>query len=186
MDVRCFVGLPLPGIYQQGLGELRQSWEKRLQSHIAWTKQGNWHLTLYFLGEITQKVLEEVKTNLSQVSREKFSLQAKGGGFFPPNKEPRVIWIGLHKGSRECIDLASRVENTLLPLGFEARKKEFKPHLTLGRVKKNKNDNWRELQDYLNQIHWSETLVDRFVLWQSELTPQGPIYKRIQEYSLAQ
>ena len=184
MTLRCFVGIPLPKHYQQGLGEISQEWDKKLDSKVAWTKQGNWHLTLYFLGEISEGDVDEVKARLEEVNMEKFYLQAKGGGFFPPNREPRVIWLGVHKGSRECIDLASRVENALLPLGFEKRKKEFKPHLTLGRVKKNKKDNWRYLQKYLNEIHWSEVPIESFVLWKSDLTPQGPVYKQIQEYSL--
>lgn len=184
MSIRCFVGIPLPENYQSGLGDIRQDWEKELDSRIAWTKQGNWHLTLYFLGEISEGILEDVKTRLDRVDMEKFSLQARGGGFFPPNREPRVVWLGVHKGGQECAELASKVENALLPLGFEKSKKEFRPHLTLGRVKKNKKDNWRNLQKYLNQIDWPEVAVDSFVLWQSELTTQGPVYKRIKEYAL--
>ncbi len=184
MSVRCFVGIPLPENYQMGLGDIRQEWDNKLDSRIAWTKQGNWHLTLYFLGEISEGSLEDVQAQLAQVTMDKFSLQAKGGGFFPPNREPRVIWLGVQKGGQECVELASKVENALLPLGFEKSKKEFKPHLTLGRVKKNKKDNWRDLQKYLNQIYWSEIRIDSFILWQSELTPQGPVYKRIREFAL--
>lgn len=184
MGIRCFVGIPLPESYQKGLIDIKQSWDGKLASRINWTQPVNWHLTLYFLGEISENILEDVKARLSQISMDKFSLQARGGGFFPPNKEPRVIWLGVERGSRQCIDLAYRVETTLSALGFEERKKKFRPHLTLGRVKKNQKDNWSELQKYINQIHWSEIVVDAFVLWQSKLTPQGPVYKAIQRYNL--
>ena len=182
--MRCFVGIPLPESYQEGLLTIVQNWQKKLHSKISWTKKGNWHMTLFFLGQISEDNVEQVKEKLKEVSMNSFSLQARGGGFFPPGKQPRVLWVGLETGHQECIQLAEKIENNLHDLGFESDKKSFRPHLTLGRVKQNRKDNWSEFIDYLTKIDWPLATIDSFNLWKSDLTPQGPIYSVIENYPL--
>ena len=55
--MRCFVGLPLPAAYQDGLRVLTTGLSARIRSAVAWTRPGNWHLTLRFLGEVPETAL---------------------------------------------------------------------------------------------------------------------------------
>lgn len=92
MGVRCFLGLALPDTYQEGLEDIITAWRPRLRSKISWTRKGNWHLTLSFLGEVSEELLDRVQKRLETVTRPSFELQAGGAGFFPREKRPE--WSG--------------------------------------------------------------------------------------------
>ncbi|MFW6179926.1 MAG: RNA 2',3'-cyclic phosphodiesterase [Desulfohalobiaceae bacterium] len=186
MPIRCFVGLELPQSYQEGLQEIVDHWRHCLRSRVSWTRKGNWHLTLCFLGQISQEQLQGVKSSLQQVRMPVFEMQAKGGGFFPPGKKPRVIWAGVESGAQECSRLASLIAQAVQPLGQDSGKQPFKPHLTLGRVKQAKEDDWKGFLEYLQNLYWPRFSVDSFCLWQSTLKPTGPEYSLLQRYPLQQ
>jgi len=185
--MRCFVGLPLPKSYQDRLEDISQTWRSRLKSRISWTRSGNWHLTLFFLGQISQDVASQVQEVLSRIMYPPFRFQAGGGGFFPPGakKSPRVIWTGLEKGAVDSIALAGQVQAALEQLGFAAEKRPFRPHLTLGRIKQAKvGDDWSALLRDLEAREWPEIRIRSFVLWQSFLKPSGPEYAVVREFPL--
>lgn len=184
MGIRCFIGIPLSEEYQQALGQISETWRNHFNSKMTWTKKGNWHITLYFLGDVQEDLLLKIQHNLANISMTSFGLQAGGAGFFPSEKRPRVVWTGLQKGQKECSLLADKVNNALQPLGFAEQEKEFRPHLTLARIKQLRKDNWSEFLHYLNSFSWPEIEINSFVLWQSILKPQGPIYKVIDRYIL--
>jgi len=184
MGTRCFVGIPLPESYQEGLERTVEQWRTELASKINWTRRGNWHLTLYFLGEVDDGSLSVIRNALAGVKRSRFTLQAGGGGFFPPGKPPRVIWVGLRQGGEASSALAGDIEGALTRVGCPERDKPFTAHLTLGRVKKGARDDWKALQRFLQAAVWPEIEVDFFVLWQSSLTPSGPVYKEVERYPL--
>jgi 2'-5' RNA ligase len=189
--IRAFVGLPLPEPYQEGLDAVRRHWRDGLASKLSWTRRGNWHLTLKFLGDVEEERLEDVRTALATVEFQAFTLQAGGGGFFPPPKrgmlpKPRVVWAGLAKGAAEARVLAKDVEAALQPLGFEPERRPFSPHLTLARVKWAGRDPWEELLADLEARTWPEITVDEFVLWQSVLAKGGPSYIALAKFPATQ
>jgi 2'-5' RNA ligase len=184
MSMRCFVGIPMPEEYQRILERITEAWRGSLSSRVSWTKKGNWHLTLFFLGDVEEATLAPLRESLAGVRMPAFAFQASGGGFFPPGKRPRVIWAGVRKGAQECGRLASMVESAVHPLGFVSDKQEFRPHLTLGRIKQAKRDDWSALLGYLNRVRWPEVTIDSFVLWQSTLKASGPEYSALERYPL--
>jgi len=185
--MRCFVGLPLPEIYQQRLKTISETWKPKLRSRATWTRPGNWHLTLFFLGDVSEETGDRVLEALSAVRHPRFQLKAGGGGFFPPggNKPPRVVWAGLDRGAEACTGLAAKVREVLVQLGFQADQRPFKPHLTLARVKQAKGgDDWPGLLRDLNDQEWPAVDMASFVLWQSFLKPSGPVYAALREFQL--
>lgn len=184
--MRCFLGLALPETYQEKLAEIIAEWRPKLVSTISWTKKGNWHLTLAFLGDLRPEIQTRIREGLASVRTPPFELQAQGAGFFPPKKTPRVVWIGVGPGRAPCQELAGNIEQTLAPFGFPPSKRGFNPHLTLARIKKPDQDDWQSLLLDLNQRHWPRFRVESFVFWQSRLTPQGPVYTPITEFQLPQ
>ncbi len=185
MGIRCFLGLELPEAYQQNLEAISRAWRSRLCSRMSWTRKGNWHITLFFLGEISEDVLEQVQDRLEELSWPAFEVQAGGAGFFPPGKPPRVAWIGVQTGTEALQGLAREIEKILLPLGFAPFKKPFQAHLSLARIKQLHNDDWQSFLKDLQARQWSVFRVDRLVLWRSRLTGQGPVYTPIKTYPLA-
>ena len=179
--MRLFAALHLPETYQERLAALTERLSKRLDSRITWTRPGNWHLTLKFLGETDPETAERVLGALAAVRFESFSLLAGGGGFFPGPLKPRVIWVGLRQGASEAAALARDVERVLVPLGFPPEKREFRPHLTIGRVKRHRKDPWKDVEAELQEVLWPEALVEAFTLYKSTLTPKGPVYQPLLE-----
>ncbi len=179
--VRAFVALPLPAAYQDGLAAVRRDWERRLRSKLAWTRPGNWHLTLKFLGDVEESLLPRVQAALAAVRFTEFAVQGGEGGFFPPRREgrrwqPRVFWMGLARGGAEAAALVSAMEKALLPLGFPAEERPFSAHLTLARVKWPEPDPWDEVLADLAGRPWPVFSAAGFTLYRSVLGPAGPQY----------
>lgn len=190
--VRAFVALPLPPAYQDGLAVVRRDWERRLRSKLNWTKPGNWHLTLKFLGDVDEARLPALAAALGQVSCSEFTAQGGGAGFFPPRPapekkgrrwQPRVLWLGLARGGPEVAALASSIEKALLPLGFPAEERPFSAHLTLARIKWSEPDPWDEVLADLAGRPWPEFPAAGFTLYRSELRPGGPTYAALSAFA---
>lgn len=152
--VRCFVGLPLPQEWQDRLAVLRdhlpapgrtpaddrQPALADLLRRLRWTHPGNWHLTLRFLGNVPAPRIPELATALAQVAFAPFTLAVGRAGAFPARGAPRVVWLGLARGAKECASLAASVDAVLAPLGFAPESRPFAPHLTLARVHEARSD----------------------------------------------
>lgn len=185
--MRCFIGLPLPEEYQQGLRALIDAWKPRLRSRLSWTRPGNWHVTLKFLGEVSEEGVGPMVQALGETLGKSFVLQAGGGGFFPNRLRPRVVWVGTRQGGESCRILAREVEQRLALLGWPREARAFTPHLTVARVKEAAPpppDPLDEMFCALQAAHWPDAHMDRVVLWESLLSPSGPNYRPVGEFKL--
>ena len=153
---------------------------------IRWLAQGNFHLTLKFLGDIDEAKVEPIAAALEHdlCPFSSCTINAKGLGVFPDLKRPRILWVGLV--GEELNALAAAVEKALIPLGFAAEKRAFAPHLTVGR--------WREFKGSPQQLreamaNWQNhefgpTRVTEVILFQSVLKPEGAVYRRLKVIAL--
>jgi RNA 2',3'-cyclic 3'-phosphodiesterase len=182
--LRLFVGLPLPPSYQEVLGRLQTKWRPLLRSRVSWTRVGNWHLTIQFLGNVPNPSVESVKAALGRVKFPAFFFRAGGGGFFPSLQRPRVAWIGITNGREQCIELAGAVASALKPLGFAPDRETLSPHLTIARIREDLRDPWKTLKNDLETLDFPGCTIGRFILWKSDLSPKGPIYTPAGEYPL--
>lgn len=146
-----------------------------LQLRASPVGRQNMHFTLLFLGEITEKVSEEVKTALSSIVFHPIKLSFTHVGAFPNTKFPRVIWIGVDEdAAAQLVHLAKEVEQRLAPLGFKPDK-PFKPHLTIFRIRNKAGDISDKIAKFSNLTLGADVVTElRFK--QSVLTSNGPIY----------
>jgi 2'-5' RNA ligase len=146
----------------------------------------NLHITLQFIGEVNERKAEDIKRALSEIKFSSFTLKFKGIGFFPNQRNPRVIWVGTGEGESKMKALASEVETALKKLGFR-KDKEFVAHATVGRIKRMSSEDRRrlvsELSRYFN-AEFGEMVVSDFRLKKSTLTPKGPIYEDVEIFRL--
>jgi len=178
--MRCFVGLSLPESWQEGLARVAERLAGALASRIRWTRPGNGHLTLKFLGDVAQERLPELVQALRGVSFAPFALALGRAGVFPTGGPPRVLWAGLRLGGAESARLAAQVGQALLPLGFAPEARPFTAHLTLGRVKEAaQGDDWALVERFVAEERWPVVGIDGFVLWRSVLGLGGPQYSRL-------
>jgi RNA 2',3'-cyclic 3'-phosphodiesterase len=152
---------------------------------INWVDIENLHLTLKFLGNVTEEILEFVKSELKTIQPvHPFKFQIDGIHLLKDIHTPRIIYSKIEAG-QELLDLANKIDNCLDKLDLFKREKKFLPHLTLGRVKfiKGKENLELVLHD-LRNIYFQQVECSEFHLYESILTPSGPIYRIIETYEL--
>jgi len=191
--LRLFLGLPLPPSYQEGLARLAGGFSgpSRLPgaARLAWTRPGNWHLTLKFLGGVApdraRAVIEASAAALAALPFRPFRLGAGGAGAFPSLARPRVLWAGVVLGAAECAALAARLDAALEPLGVARETRPFRPHLTLARVRDDGGDAVAEVLEQARTTAWPVVTVRDVALWRSETGADGPVYTPLAVFAAA-
>ncbi len=154
------------------------------QGSIRWVKPGNIHLTLKFLGNVSQSKVTELTKVMSIAARHIIGCNAdlQGLGAYPSISHPRIIWLGI-KPDEQMLQLFTNLENQLLPLGFPGEKRGFSPHITLARISENISDIERTaIGKVLNKIDIpliARPSFDQFHLIKSDLDRNGPTYTKL-------
>jgi 2'-5' RNA ligase len=161
---------------------------KGLDSGIKWVNPDNIHLTIYFFGEIdenTKTMLEEIiETSLKEVDG--FSLTVEGISAFPTMNYPRVLWVGITDDSGVLDTLFSAVRGGIEErnLHVNKEKRDYKPHLTLGRVKRRPGNRlMRAIEKHSTELIGSFN-VDSVILYRSTLTRNGPVYESLRKFTI--
>ncbi len=144
------------------------------------------HITVKFLGDIEEDIVDDIGNKIKFVleDREPFVLNLKGAGAFPSLDYMKVVWIGAEE-CKDISEIAHRLEEELVPLGFKREKRSFSPHITVGRVKggRNKQRLRAVLDDYKN-YNFGRQKVTKLELKRSDLKREGPEYTTVKEYYL--
>ena len=185
--LRLFIALPLPPALEQRLGEVIEAFKPRGVA-VKWSKPGNIHLTVKFLGDTEEKLIPDISRAIDHVAVRATKIKAVVDtlGGFPNLKRPRVIWAGSSLGIEPAARVAREVDLAMRQLGFEKEKRPFKAHLTLGRVRQGRSI--EDLIPALNSYKLEPVTVelDKLTLFKSTLTPTGPIYEILHEAPLGQ
>jgi len=103
---------------------------------IRWIPPDHLHLTVWFLGEVSEArasaVLDALRPALDVPG---FDLHLAGFGAFPPSGPPRVLWMGVMRGLDELAAAHDQVGARLEPWGFAPEARAYSAHLTIARVK---------------------------------------------------
>ncbi|MGC9090704.1 MAG: RNA 2',3'-cyclic phosphodiesterase [Fervidicoccaceae archaeon] len=176
---RIFIAIDVktPQVVQKIL-EIERSLES-LEVPIKTIEPENLHITLAFIGEVEDDLVETAKEALREIKGKSIMAEFHGIGAFPNITSPRVVWAGVKGGSEDIIQLQRKVESALkiYKIGFE-KERNFIPHLTLGRIKGRKNiDKLRTFIEKNADIFFGIEKFEEVKLKESILTPKGPIYK---------
>ena len=187
--MRAFIAIELSPDLKKHLAFL----EEQLQSSgadVKWVEPKNIHLTLKFLGEINEKQFVEVTKIIQETAakNKRFFIRLTSPGAFPKINFPRVIWIGIDKGETETKQIATILEEKTAKVGIPQENRPFSSHITLGRVRSGMNreklvENLEHLENNSTK-NAPESLVTKITLFQSTLTPGGPIYEALEEAHL--
>jgi 2'-5' RNA ligase len=178
--MRTFIAIDLSDENKTTVAKLQDEL-KKTQADVKWVEPENIHLTLKFLGEVTDEYVGKVKDALDRVAAglKPFELSLSGIGAFPKLDYPRVIWAGVEKGKEETEGIAKKVEDELEKIGFAREERPFAAHLTIGRVRSGKNK--EALKVKLSELNRPDKPgnpqpVSQLILYQSKLSPKGPTY----------
>lgn len=144
------------------------------------------HVTVKFLGDITQEQRRQLTSGLQRRLPTPGPLEAKIGGYgaFPNPSFPRVIWAGI-KPRKPLEKIFEASEAVGEYVGLEPENHDYVPHVTLMRLKEPKR--CREaVNAWLREEPEKrpEFSLDRLILYESELTDSGPIYNEKEEWML--
>ncbi len=186
MAARLFIAIPLPEVHRELLGRLR---EEGWREGWNWTPRAQLHLTLRFIGEVTDDPLierlgDELEAQVAQVVQP-FVLPVEGVGAFPPRGTPKVLWVGTGNGHPRLFQLRQRMDDLLLALGLEVDLRTFQPHITLARLREEAAP--EGVKHFLKQHRGFEAppfRVHAFGLYASELQANGAVHTLVREFSL--
>lgn len=176
--MRLFLAIDLPEKAKDYLYNFAKNL-KRDYVKVSWVPKKNLHLTLKFFGDVEEKKLDELKAELKNIKQKPFKVKLKGIGFFPDEKEPRVIWVGISP-EKDVIALQQKIDEALL-LTFPSDQK-FQSHLTIGRIRAVKNPKEFAKAAKELKIEEIEFEINSFKLMQSTLAATGPSYRVIEEF----
>jgi 2'-5' RNA ligase len=189
--IRSFVAVDIPDSVKNELEKIGELLRREIPgARMRWSRPSGVHLTLKFLGDVSESDLPNIKTALAQVGarHNPFSLVVGGLGCFPNARQPRVVWVGVQEEGGVLAALQRDVEKSLAPLGFKPEKRAFHPHLTLGRARRDIRHSDQRLLGELTASMPAEGLaqvrVESFRLMRSDLQPDGAVYTSLQLFAL--
>lgn len=167
---------------QQDLQRLKH---KLSTEKVRWVPSENFHITLRFLGSISETQEEQVRNCILQVCNDQpgFSFELGNFSYFKRRGKPVVVFVDLQK-IEELTELATQINESLENVGFEAIQK-FRPHLTLGRIKHLQDEKaFLEVMNRFKETQVQHISVNEVIFYESILHPEGPEYKIIQSLKL--
>jgi 2'-5' RNA ligase len=183
--MRTFVAIDLPSDIRRKIAQLIAVLQPTT-TDVRWTRADGLHLTLKFIGETAPEKIAGVTNCLSSIRiAAPISLAIRGAGYFPNERSPRVIWLGVETGP-DLPALAAQVEEALLPLGIAKENRPFAAHLTLGRLKG--PDRIPLLQEVLHRqepLDFGAFAAEEFSLYESQPSSGGSLYRRIARFACA-
>ena len=175
--IRLFVALELPETVRDGLA--------RLQGGVPgarWMTEDQMHLTLRFIGEVSENVAHDIDDTLVGLSAPAFTLELAGTGEFGA-KIPRALWAGV-KPNEALMHLQKKVETALLRLGLEPEPRKFSPHVTLARLRNSPREKAIEFLSHHGLFSSGPFSIDHFVLFSSHQGSGGSVYHAERVYPL--
>lgn len=178
--MRTFISFELP---EEVKAEIFKRFDNLKNSGIVignFVEKENLHLTLKFLGNISEEELNKIQEKLSEIDFPNFEIETGEIGFFPSNEYVKIIWVGLN--SDNILKLKKIIDDKMGEIGLPLDNKKFSSHITVARIKKMKNKD--EFLKRINDLNFKKYKfkANNFSLIKSELMRDGPIYKLIKKF----
>jgi RNA 2',3'-cyclic 3'-phosphodiesterase len=140
---------------------------------FRWVPSEQAHLTMRFLGELSEPEVEKAEAALAAVRVEPFWVEVGEVGRFPPRGRASVVWAGLNQHHPRLHQLRQQIDDGLLAAGLPVELSPFVPHFTVARVRDaapQTVEHWLKRHRDFTGPAW---YVDAFVLMESVLRPEG-------------
>jgi 2'-5' RNA ligase len=175
--IRLFVALELPESVRERLGVLQGG-----VPGARWVDDHQLHLTLRFIGEVTEDVGHDIDDALLSIRAPGFELELAGVGEFG-GKNPRALWAGV-RSNGALLHLQKKVETALQRIGLEPETRKFSPHVTLARLRGAPREKVVQFLSEYGLFASAPFRVDRFVLFSSHQGSGGSVYHPERTYPL--
>lgn len=187
--MRCFVAIEIDEERRQSVktavDEVRPA-ATAAGARISWARPEGWHVTLKFLGDVSESRLEAVRGALASAVSDvaRFELALRGLSAWPRGDRARVLAVGVEDDGNSS-RLAQEVDDALEPLGFARETREYVPHLTVARLRNRAAARVvASAARPFEETPFGTMPVERMGLYQSVIGPDGAKYRRIGDYAL--
>jgi len=179
--MRLFTAIELPSEILLRLDRLLSA--LRPEALIKWSPLDNLHVTTKFIGEWPGARVPELHTILRQLTRRRpFDVELRRLGWFPNDRSPRVLWLGV-EGGELLTELAAEIDQALAKLGIPREGRTFSPHLTLARIKNPVPlSSLRKKVEEMQPSALGTFSVPHFSLFSSRPGTNASIYEKVEEY----
>jgi len=186
--MRLFISINLNPETKEKLFTLQSELKEKISNNysysVKWENKDNFHLTLFFLGEVDNDTSEEIISSLDNIkvrNTNELILRGKSLNAFPSLKNPRVLFVDLYDDNQIIEKLYLKIAASMELAGFKPDKK-FHNHITLGRIKRESGIHSLE---FLKDVNCDFTFSAKsFYLMQSTLTSGGAEHKVLKEFPL--
>jgi len=177
--LRLFLAVTLPPEIKKTCREIIHTL-KTSDADVNWVPEDNFHVTLKFLGDVSQDKVGDVTDVCRRVAagHPAFTFSLGTLGAFPSLTAPRILWVGAQTDQDPFGRLAADITTALEHLGFKTEKRPFHPHITLGRIRSE-----RSHAQLISTLHSNknagisrEIPAQNATLFESTLTPHGAVY----------
>jgi len=187
--MRCFIAIDIDEKIREGLAILQNKLQGDAdvkKGDVKWVDPDAMHLTLKFLGEIKDDQLAGVCNITKDVAgrHKNFELEVESVGCFG-GRSARVLWVGTGLDCKDLLQLQDDLEQQLASAGWPPESREFTGHLTLCRIR-NSNAGLKlaQLTEKYKDYKLGTMPANSLSVYQSDLTPKGPIYTLLCNYKL--
>jgi 2'-5' RNA ligase len=187
--MRLFIAIDIDDKIRKELGFLQQRLGSEAdvgKGDVKWVRPEVMHLTLKFLGEAKDERIVEICDIAKAIAgrHKSFELDIESVGYFG-GRSARVLWVGTGEGSDELRRLAEELEEQLASAGWPKETREFSGHLTLCRIRKSAAGvKLAATSEKYKDFRVGVISADSVSVYQSQLTPKGPIYTVLGNYKL--
>ena len=187
--MRCFIAIDISEGIRKGLAKLQNELRGKAdvgKGDVKWVDPEAIHLTLKFLGEIKTEQSVDVCKATEQVAgrHSSFELEIEEVGHFGGNSA-RVLWVGAGQNCSPLMQLQEDLEQQLELEGWPREGRAFSAHLTLCRIKDPKAGTRlaQAVEEQAAQV-LGTVWADQVIVFESQLTSEGPIYTAAAKYDL--
>lgn len=181
MKNRLFISLNIPDNVIEQIIRLRD--DVYLDKNIKWESREKLHLTIKFIGDVTDQIVEEISNELDLITHyPTIHCIFNRFGFFYRDSNPVILWVGLDVDD-QLYEMISEVNESLQKFSISIEKRKFHPHLTLLRIKNNPGNSF--VNSFKNFTFEPILFTcNTTTLYKSILHPEGSEYIKIKNYKL--
>ena len=187
--MRVFIAIDIDEKTRSAIADVQQQLNAKVdikKGDVKWVEPKNIHLTLKFLGDIDESklsVIQEITKEVAEAHKN-FTLDIESVGSFG-GRSAKVVWVGAGGGTEELLVLQKDLDSRLEKAGYPKEDREFSAHLTICRVRNTKAGfKLAEATKQFEKLKLGLLSADAVCVYQSQLTPQGPIYTQLASFKL--
>ena len=182
--MRLFVSVDLAGLDDE-IASVQERFAGA--SGVRLTQPANVHVTLKFLGDVSEErvpdLVDALETAIEESDVDPFTAEFGGLGAFPSEEYIRVLWVGVREGGTELARLHDAIEARTVEMGFDPEDHAFTPHATIARM-----DHAGGKEQVQRALDADPTLgtvrIESVEITESVLDEAGPEYSTVERFAL--